>query len=176
MLASPLPWKGTSDGLRALEEAKRRSPRLTALLFGTGTRPKGLPAWVSYFRDPPQTRLVDGIYNASSIYLCPSLAEGWALPPAEAMACGCALVSTDIGGVRDYAGHGTTALLSPVADTAGMAENLHSLLADALRREEIARAGKSRIGDFTWDRSTEALEQFISSNLQPRRTNRAVAT
>lgn len=165
MLASPLEWKGTDDGVRALEAARRRSPELRALFFGTCAKPKGLPAWISYFRDPPQTFLIERIYNACSIYLCPSFAEGWALPPAEAMACGCALVSTDIGGVRDYAEHGATALLSPVGDPATLAENLHQLLADPARREAMALAGGRRIQGFTWQRSTDLLEEFLRDNM-----------
>ena len=164
MLASSLDWKATPDGLRALEAAKRGSPGLAALLFGTGPEPKGLPIWVEYFRDPPQTYLIEHIYNTSSIYLCPSIAEGWALPPAEAMACGCALVSTDIAGVRDYAEHGVTALLSPVGDHGRMAENLLRLLADPSRRADIALAGSRRIQDFTWQRSTDLLEEFVRNN------------
>ena len=113
MLYSETQVKGSHDGIRALEMAKRQAPQLAAVLFGVSARPKNLPPWIEYFSQPGIEELVGDIYNGSSIYLCPSWTEGWHLPPAEAMACGCAVVSTDIGGVRDYAEHGVTALLSP---------------------------------------------------------------
>ena len=161
MLYSPLSWKASEDGIRALELARRRVPELEARLFGTGPRPKDLPRWIDYFRDPAQTRLIENIYNGSSIYLCSSLAEGWALPPAEAMACGCALVSTDIGGVRDYAQHEVTALLSPPGNPAGLSTAVLRLLTDEDLRNRIARSGNERIKAFTWERSTDLLEQFL---------------
>ncbi|MFH1221214.1 MAG: glycosyltransferase family 4 protein [Candidatus Eisenbacteria bacterium] len=161
MLYSPLGCKASEDGIRALELARRRVPQIQARLFGTGPRPKDLPRWIDYFRDPAQTRLIENIYNGSSIYLCSSLAEGWALPPAEAMACGCALVSTDIGGVRDYAQHEVTALLSPPGNPEKLAAALIRSLTDERLRTGIARSGNECIKGFTWERSTDLLEQFL---------------
>jgi glycosyltransferase involved in cell wall biosynthesis len=165
MMASPLALKATAAGLGALEAARRQCPDLTALLFGAGRKPTALPAWASYYRDPPQDFLVESIYNRSAVYLCPSTTEGCALPPAEAMACGCALVSTDIGGVRDYAEHDVTALLSPVGDVPAMAGNIQQLLADPQRRRALALAGGGRIREFTWERSAGLMEQFLRDNL-----------
>ncbi|MFZ1947660.1 MAG: glycosyltransferase family 4 protein [bacterium] len=163
MLWSPLEWKGAGHGLRAMELARAERPGLEAILFGTGPTPGGLPAWAPYFRDPPQRDLVERIYNGSGIYLCPSLAEGWALPPAEAMACGCALVASDIGGVRDYADDEVTALLSPAGQPEAMAANILRLTADDGLRRRLAEAGRQRIADFTWPKSTDLLEAELTA-------------
>lgn len=161
MLYHRVLWKGSEDGIRALELARKRFPSLQAVLFGAFPRPESLPDWIDYKYDPPQEELVESIYNGSSIYLCPSWVEGWHLPPAEAMACGCAVVSTDIGGVRDYAEHDVTALLSPPKDPEALAENLLRLLEDDELRIGLAKAGHERIQEFTWERSTNLLEQFL---------------
>jgi glycosyltransferase involved in cell wall biosynthesis len=163
MLWSSLGWKGAGHGLKAMELARAERPRFEAILFGTGPEPRGLPFWAPYFRDPPQEELVEHIYNRSSIYLCPSLAEGWALPPAEAMASGCALVASDIGGVRDYAEHEATALLSPPGQPAAMAANILRLMADDGLRLRLAHAGRERIADFTWPKSTDLLEAVLTT-------------
>jgi len=99
-------------------------------------------------------------------YLSPNWAEGWHLPPAEAMACGCAVVSTDIGGVRDYAEHEKTALLSPPGDPEALTKNLLRLLEDDNLRIQLAKAGHKRIQEFTWDRSTDLLEQFLIQHVK----------
>ena len=166
MLYSQIPWKGSENGIKALELARRQFPTIQAVLFGVYPRPKTLPGWIEYHCDPPQEELVGSIYNGSSIYLCPSWTEGFGLPPAEAMACGCAVVSTDNGGVRDYAEHGVTALLSPPKDPEALAANLLRLLEDDELRMRLAVAGHEHIQEFTWERSTDLLEQFLIDRIE----------
>lgn len=163
MLYSPVEWKGSTDGVKALEIVHTKDPNVQAVLFGTPSqRPLWLPGWISYIPNPPQEALVNDIYNGSCIYLCPSWTEGWHLPPAEAMACGCAVVSTNIGGVRDYAVHGKTALLSPPHDPSALAENLIRALEDDDLRVQLARAGNDNIRRFTWERAGGQLVEYIS--------------
>lgn len=161
MLWSPAPVKGGTDGVSALEAARREVPELQAVLFGVTPRPAGLPSWIDYVHNPSRPRLVDDVYNASSIYLCPSWSEGWHLPPAEAMACGCALVSTDIDGVRDYARHNRTALLAPVRDTAALAAQIVRLCRDEEERVRLALAGNELIGACTIESSLDAFERCL---------------
>lgn len=162
MLASTDPVKGLVNGVRALSRAKLKLPGLEAVAFGVEPRPAALPRWVRYVRDPDQATLVSEVYNGSAVYLCPSTLEGWHLPPAEAMACGCALVSTDIGGVRDYATHGRTALLSPVDRPEALGDDVVRVMENEVLRERLARAGGERIRRFEWSRSVEALERVLA--------------
>lgn len=162
MLASTSPVKGLATGVEALARAKRNMPELEAVAFGLEPRPDALPPWVRYLRNPDQTTLVSEIYNGSAVYLCPSILEGWHLPPAEAMACGCALVSTDIGGVRDYAAQGRTALLSPVDEPRALGDDVVRLMEDDGLRMRLARAGGEQIRRFDWSRSVEAMERVLA--------------
>lgn len=163
MLASEWAWKGRADGVAALELARAEVPDLTAVLFGAGPRPDGLPAWIEYRQDPPQSELVLDIYNGASIYLCPSHAEGWHLPPAEAMACGSAVVTTAIDGVADYAIDGTTACCCPPRDPDALGHAVTALLLDEELRARMARAGHAHIQQFTWASSTAALEAVLGA-------------
>jgi L-malate glycosyltransferase len=161
MLWSSARVKGGPDGVAALEEARRQVPDLRAVLFGVRPRPRHLPAWIDYAHNPSQAHLVDDVYNGSSIYLCPSWSEGWHLPPAEAMASGCALVSTEIDGVRDYAIAGQTALLADVGDTRGLAGRIVELCRDDGHRQRLARAGVELMRGFTAERSIEAFAGHV---------------
>jgi L-malate glycosyltransferase len=148
-----------------LSIVKSRYPGLRAILFGTPRRPESIPAWIHYCGNPSPSELIGWIYNGSSIFVCASWAEGFALPPAEAMACGCAVATTDCGGVREFAEHEVTALLSPPRDPEALARNILHLLEDDGLRQQLAHAGHRRIQSFTWERSTDQLEQFITQQV-----------
>lgn len=156
-------WKGSKDGFAALEMVREKFPELSVSVFSAYPKPDWLPEWVSFTQSPPQSSLVD-IYNSSAIFISPSWAEGWPLPPAESMACGCALVTTDIGGVHDYAIHEKTALLSPPKNPKALADNILRLLNDDELRITLAKSGYDHIRNFTWDNSVNKLEKTFLEN------------
>lgn len=160
MLYHTLDWKGSADGLEALSIVKLQIPGLRATLFGVPAAPASLPDWIEYHQKPAQTKLRE-LYNQAAIFLAPSWAEGWPLPPAEAMMCGAALVATDIGGHREYAIHRETALLSPPKDANGLAENILRLIRDQDFRIKLALQGSAYIQKFTWERAVDRFEAAL---------------
>lgn len=162
MLYSASKSKGSDDGLKALQKCKEKHPDLDVVLFGPTSRfrPSGLPDWADYKGNIPQRKLTQ-LFNESRIYVCSSLAEGFALPPAEAMACGCAVVATDCGGIREFARDGVNILLSAPQDPNGLAKNILRLLDDDRLRVSLARYGREFIGRFSWSTAADSLEQFV---------------
>jgi glycosyltransferase involved in cell wall biosynthesis len=77
------------------------------------------------------------------------------------MACGAALVSTDNGGVRAYAKHSETALLSPPHEPQALAANVLMLLRDPAQRLALAQRGHEAIQRFTWSEATDAIERIL---------------
>ncbi len=157
-------WKGSADGVKAICQVKAKIPQLRVRLFGVPGRPSGLPDWVEYNRNPRQGKLRE-IYNWAAIFMSPSWAEGWPLPPAEALQCGAVLAATDIGGHREYAIDGETALLSPAKDPGALAANLLRLLEDRELRIQLAHRGQQHIQQFTWDRAISAFESVLRKAL-----------
>lgn len=152
--------RGSWYGVEALEIVRAVHPEFEATLFSTERRPPGIPTWMKFVTNPAQDHLA-ALYNASRFYVCSSLAEGWHLPPTEAMACGCALITADIPGVRDYATHGVTALLCPPEDSSALAQHLLNLLDDDQQRIALAQKGWEFINGLSWERSVTLLEEFI---------------
>ncbi len=165
MLYHEYEWKGSNDGIAALQLAKASLPQLRAELFGTGPPPVGLPAWIAYRRNPLQKEL-RAIYNRAAIFVAPSWTEGWPLPPAEALACGCALACTDIGGHSEYAIAGKTALMSQPRESAALAHNIVRLATDARLRATLAEQGSAFIRQFTWQRAADTLESVLTRDGQ----------
>lgn len=160
MMYSRGSYKAPEDGISALEICKAQYPTLEVTLFGPARPRKAIPSWMVFRKNVPEEDLVR-IYNQSKIHVCSSLAEGFAFPPAEAMACGCAVVSTDCGGIREYAEHGVNALLSPPEDPKGLAQNVLRLLDDDNLRVRLAKAGYEKIQEFTWDKAVTRLEEVL---------------
>lgn len=165
MVFSGVPVKGARDGVAALEIVRKRHPDLRAVFFGAGRRFSWIPDWVKYFRNPPQSFIIEQIYNRSSVFLSPSWSEGFPLPPAEAASCGCAIVATENDGIREYIEHGKTGLLSPPKDPSALAANLCRLLEDDRLRTRLATAAGGSIKHFNWNHSTDLLEHFINSSI-----------
>lgn len=164
MLFSPAKHKASNDGLHALEICKKHYPNLEATFFGTTSPFRDIPNWVAYEKNVSVEKLVQ-LFNQSRIYLCSSVAEGFAFPPAEAMACGCAVVSTDCGGIREYAENEVNALLSPPADPDALAQNLLRVLQDQNLCMRLARKGNEIIKTFTWNKAVEKMEAFLLGGL-----------
>ncbi len=162
MLYSQEHRKGTSYGLKALVEVKKIFPDLQVQLFGVYDAPK-LPEWIQYIKKP---RDLSQVFNTNAIFLSPSLGEGWALPPAEAMACGCAVVCTRIGGHADYAMNGETALLAEPKNTADIVKKISELLQEQQLRVQIATRGHELVTThFCWEASVNMLEKLFTATL-----------
>lgn len=153
--------KGSLYALRALVQLKEKYPSMQATLFGVYPRPAHLPEWISYHQRPAD---LPTLYNAHSVFMSASLGEGWALPPAEAMACGCAVVCTDIGGHADYATHEQTALLIPSENAEALALAISRLFdQEALRFQLATRAHHLITTHCHWDRSVDELLKYFTA-------------
>jgi glycosyltransferase involved in cell wall biosynthesis len=175
MTFSALSIKGGADGIKALTIARESFPELKVVFFGKDRRQASIPEWIQYYREPAQGFLVNEIYNGSRIFLSPSWSEGFALPPAEAASCGCAIVATDSGGIRDYVENGVTGLLSPAQDAGMLAQNLCLLLGNQYLLEKLAEAGRQAVKSLSWERSADLLETLICGTGKPQVERDAIA-
>lgn len=160
MLWHPNSSKGARDGLAALEQVHREDPSIRVTLFGYPARPAEIPSWIEYRARLKGQDLVN-YYNSLDVFLHTSLSEGWGLTPAEAMACGVAIVATDNPGVLDYAVAGKTALVVPRGNSSAMAQAIVELIRSPEERLAFAEAGVASIQKFDWDSSTSAFEAVL---------------
>ena len=150
--------KRCSDAFAALDIVKKKIPDLRVNIFGQYPEPE-LPEWYTYYRRPDK-ETHNALLNEACIFVTASEAEGFALPPAEAMICGCAVCGTDIPGLP-YLKNGETGLTAPVYDVQAMAKNIIRLINDNVLRIKLAKQGNSYIKTFTWDKSVNLMIREI---------------
>lgn len=158
------PAKGWAVGAKALEMVRERRPDLRVDVFGVLEPDRPIPKWMRFHRHLARPELARS-FNASSIFVQPSLYEGFGFTAVEAMASGAALVTTDNGGSQDYAHQDVTALVVPPGDSGALATAIETLLDDDDRRMALARAGERHVRKFDWDLSALRLEEIAVAYL-----------
>jgi glycosyltransferase involved in cell wall biosynthesis len=158
MMYHKLELKGSIIGIEALKIAKKTIPNLDVDFFSVLKRNENIPDWINFHTKPKNLRK---LYNDSSIFITPSLAEGWGLPRAEAMLCGCATIITDIKGHSDYGANGQDYLMVNPNDADDLAQSIIKLVNDHELRYKISKSGSELVKKFTWENSYDQLKKLF---------------
>lgn len=95
------------------------------------------------------------LYNCCGLFVYPSLAEGFGLPVAEALACGAPVLTSSTTSLPEVAGD--AAVLVEPTDGDALAHALRRLLEDPDERRRLSAAGPERAACFTWTATAEGL-------------------
>lgn len=157
--------KGSQEGLKAFEILHFSKKEIKLVAFGDMEK-VSVPAYVDYYFRPPNGKLLE-LYNEASVFILPSIVEGFPTPPLEAMSCGCALVTTKNGGTDKYALNEVNCLVSNSGQPEEIAELVLRLLEDRSLRSNICKNGyetsiKYSI-DFTTFEFTEIMKEELSN-------------
>ena len=109
------------------------------------------------------------LYATASIFFLPTRMEGWGLSIMEAMASGCPIISTPVGGITELVHSGENGLLVPVGDVHGFAEAIERLLDDKALRDRLCAAAKETVKGFSWDASAEKTIELYNRIISSRR-------
>ncbi len=145
-LYNPLPRKRFSEVIQVFQKVKKEIPDARLLLFGTEDKPQ-LPVECEYIKTPSKDQLRT-LYSRCHAWIAMSEQEGLHIPPMEAMSCGCVLVCTDIGGMKDYAIDQKTALTVTVGDVEGAARHLLALHDDPALYRQLQTNSLAHIRDM----------------------------
>lgn len=180
-LGNPKPHKNVA---RLLAAFARLDPAATPPLVLAGARPAeraaleaevgraGLAGRVVCLGHLPASAL-PALFRGASLFLFPSLAEGFGLPVLEAMAAGIPVVASEIPALRELA-EGSAELVDPLSE-AGIAEGIARLLGDARRRAELAARGPERARQFDWETTARRTAAAYAVALAGGRTRREAA-
>ncbi|MFC1843877.1 glycosyltransferase family 4 protein [Thermodesulfobacteriota bacterium] len=102
-------------------------------------------------------------YQEADIFLALGYPEGFALPPLEAMACGCAVVGFTGGGGAEHMIDGQTALIAPDGDVQALSDCLKRILTNDTLKEKIRTGGLNKAKEFSIGRMERDLLAFVNS-------------
>jgi starch synthase len=121
------------------------------------------------------------LYSHASVFVCPSIYEPFGIINLEAMACGCPVVASAVGGIPEVVVDGETGYLVPVEQMSespfeatnpakfsqDLATRINDLMADPAKQKAFGEAGRKRAVEvFSWEsiaRQTKALYESLNA-------------
>ena len=117
----------------------------------------GIEGSVHYWGSLPVEELVL-FYNAADALIFPSIYEGFGLPPLEAMQCGCPVVTTACGSLKEVVGEAALIVDDPLG-YAQMAQYLAEVIRDGALRRDLRNLGLRQASKFSVRRSMEGIAE-----------------
>ena len=138
------PEKGLDTLLDAFAAMGAPAPGRKLALVGSGPcqadlqdRARALGILPDCIFTPATARVAEWL-QAMDVFVLPSLSEALSNSLMEAMACGCCVVASRVGGNPELVTHGETGMLCEAGDTAGLADTLRLLMRDSALRGRLA--------------------------------------
>ena len=109
------------------------------------------------------------LYAQARAFVYPSVYEGFGLPPLEAMAHDCPVVTSNSSSMPEVVGD-AGAYFDPI-DIEAQAQAIESVVFDELRRSQLIAAGRQRLPLFSWDRCASETQAVYQKVLASRETH-----
>ncbi len=156
--------------LDAFATARKQHPAVRLLIIGSGDMLSaleqrrdhlGLGADCTF---EPATKEVAQSMRAIDIFVLSSESESFPNALLEAMACGCSVIGSNVGGIPELISPGKSGLLFRSGDSADLAAQLQRVIADSALRQQLSRNAAARARDeFSIDHAVARMERLYTS-------------
>jgi glycogen synthase len=151
--------KGIEFLINAVELLVPDHPSVRLWVAGQGVFFKEIKAFIQgrtirnhiIFLGWKDSKTLNQLYNEATVYVMPSIVEGFGMTLLEAMACGCPVIATDSGGAIDIICHNQNGLLIPYGNAKQLAASISRIMTDQEKREMLVKNGLKTIQDFRWE-------------------------
>ncbi len=159
--------KGITYLLQAMPEIIRNYSDITLVVVGQGKAQDQLEEEVVRLGIAdhvlfPGARLdIPELLQLFDLYVLPSLWEGMPMVLLEAMAAGCPIVATEVGGVAKVVDHGVNGLLVPPQNVEQLAAAVNKVLGDKQLQKQFSQQGRRKFErNFSADIMTRQYEKL----------------
>jgi len=101
------------------------------------------------------------LYNLATMFVFPSIYEGFGLPPLEAMACGTPVVSSNASSLPEVVGNATL-MINPY-DIKEIVNAINTLICNPELRNKLIEKGKMRVKIFSWENVARKIINIYQS-------------
>ena len=102
-------------------------------------------------------------YGGATVFVYPSLYEGFGLPVLEAMACGCPVITAGNSSLPEVAGE--AAIMVDALDTLQIAEAICKVVTDKELANQMSRKSLERSNAFSWEQNAQETIDFYGQIL-----------
>lgn len=172
-VGSEEPRKNMQNILTAFAQLRKDFPNLKLLKVGRASikNRQNTMNWIKRlqlakaidFIDYVDKEKLPEIYSGARLLLFPSLLEGFGLPVAEAMACGCPVVTSNRDPMQEIVGEGYDTV-NPL-DPDEIAKNCQKILVDNDYRKTVIINGLIRAKEFDWNQTASKTYEYIAGDL-----------
>ncbi len=161
--------KGHIYLIEAMKDVLAKIPDAQLLIVGDGKEKRALVKLINdlgieknVFLVPSVTE-TNEVLSVMDVFVLPSLKEGLGLALIEAMACGLAVIGSDIGGIKSLIQDGNNGLLVRPADRVSLSKAILELLGDAKKREYFGNNARDFIGkNFSQEEMVTQTQEVYS--------------
>lgn len=90
------------------------------------------------------------LYSGATVFVYPSLYEGFGLPPLEAMACGTPVITSNVSSLPEVVGD--AGIMVDPSDVKRLRDEIERVLDDSSLRASLGDRGMARAKQFTWEK------------------------
>ena len=165
------PEKNLGHLLEAFERVRLLRPRMKLLIVGSGPEKDGLMTKAATLGIAneciflPSTPDVPAAMRSIDIFVHPSLTEGLPNGVMEAMACGCTVVASRVGGCPELIEEGRTGFLFRAGDLEDLTRSLTAAIMADDRRGCISAAAAEHMKGFSIARAAARMQEIYDSFL-----------
>ncbi|MDA0345445.1 MAG: glycosyltransferase, partial [Proteobacteria bacterium] len=93
------------------------------------------------------------LYNSAVALVCPSIYEGFGMPPLEAMAGGCPVISSNSSSMPEVVNN--AGLYFDPCDLDDMRNAIETVCFSSELRAKLIKAGNENVKKFSWDKCAQ---------------------
>jgi glycosyltransferase involved in cell wall biosynthesis len=147
---------------KAFREIKDTFSNLKLLIVGSGINVENMFGDMTDVVHVESTNKAYQYYQASDIFVLPSLTETSSLSTMEAMSCGLPVIATDVGCVSEYIINGKNGYIFQKKDHEELAKKLSKLIENKELRTAIGKMARKTItGRFSWEKTVSEFEKVF---------------